>query len=196
VNSNAPTSTQKYVARIQQDIVIQNIFKRIASVQINKKMSNELMSYFITSRDLASPGHYDYGVNVKFINPGNDIRNCLGAMMKIQGYRDRVCEIQVNLLEAKRILKSGLALGTRHVYEMYAVEVKSRGVGEYQKAFIATIFSPLQSRLNIVDTQLDQVEAILQNLDKAHFAYRSVAEIGSKLVDRMEGGRSVISARA
>ena len=190
---NTKTSTQRIVARIQQDPIVKQIFKSISLVSVNGKLTRELEQYYITTRSLATPGHYDYGVNVQFRNPPGDLRACLGAILRIQGYRDRVCEIQVSLLDARRRLRRAMDLGQRHIYEMYAFDIKARGTAEFQRSFIATVFTPVQAqeRADLINAQLDQVNAILTNLDKAAWAYKEVADIGIKLIDRLEGGHSV-----
>jgi hypothetical protein len=188
-----PSSPSKLVARLQQDPVIAKILLSANGCIVDPKLTRDLTNYFITSRDLANPGHYSYGVSPSFRNPPQDLRNCLTAVLKIQAFRDRVCEIQVNLLETKRRLDSAFSLGNRHIYEMWPLEVKARGTDTVQKAFIQSVLHAVYKRKELVVKQLEQVYAVLDNLDKAHFSYKAVAEIGIKLIDRLEGGRNVTS---
>jgi hypothetical protein len=189
-DSNTPNSRAK--ARILQDPVIIKILRAAQIVELNKKLTAELNQYFITTRDLAHPGHYKFGVNTKFAAPRGDLSNVATAMARIQAYRDRVCEIQLELLEIKRKLDSWIKLGKIHVYDQYGFEVKSRGANAQQEYFIDSIFWPLINRRDIANSQLEQVDAVLANLDKSHYNYKHIGDIGLKLVDRLEGGRTVV----
>lgn len=187
------TPSNRARARIQNDEIILKVLKACKIIEIQKNLVDELNGYFMTSRDLAHPGHYKYGVNTKFRNPREDLTSVAGAMGKIQAFRDRVCEIQISCLDKKQKLDSWIRIGRNHIYDMYGFELKSRGSEAAQSNFIISILSPLYSRLDVLVAQLKQVDAILENLDKAHFNYKFVGEIGLKLVDRLEGGRTVTS---
>jgi hypothetical protein len=188
-DSNTPNSRAK--ARILQDPIIGKILRSAKLVELNTKLVTELNNYFITTRDLAHPGHFKFGVNTKFAAPRNDLSNVATAMARIQAYRDRVCEIQLQLLDIKQKLDSWIKLGKIHVYDQYGFEVKSRGANAQQEYFIDSLFWPLINRRDVANNQLEQVDAVLANLDKAHYNYKHIGDIGLKLVDRLEGGRTV-----
>jgi hypothetical protein len=185
------TPNSRAKARILNDPIIMRIIDAGKTVIPNNKLDKDLIQYFITSRDLAHPGHYNYGVNTRFAAPRQDLSNVATAMAKIQAFRDRVCEIQLQLIGMKARLDKWIKLGKIHVYDQYGVEVKSRGANAQQEYFIDSLFLSLINKVDLIDSQLSQVNSILANLDKAHYNYKHIGDIGLKLVDRLEGGRTV-----
>jgi hypothetical protein len=121
------------------------------------------------------------------------LTDVLTAIAKIQAFRDRVTEIQVYLMDCQIKLEKYIRLATMHLYERYPTEIKSRGAGEAQRYFIMSLIPGMHDKLETTKGSLKLVEAVLANLDKAHFAYKAIAEFGNKLIDRMEGGRTATS---
>jgi hypothetical protein len=163
------------------------------SIQLNPKLTEELSRYIITARDLARPGHYDYKVNTQFLNPGKDIRAIMDAALRIQAYRDRVCEVQLELIGLKGKLQRLYRGGDDVIRERYGSDLTGLGIraeSAYQQ-FIGKVLEPMTLRIMIITEQLQQVEATLKNLDQAHYAYRDVGTLAEKILTRAEGGYGV-----
>jgi hypothetical protein len=189
----ADTSTKPMTAksRIQSDEALQKIRIAGSKIKLYPNLTAEIQQYYASSRDMAMKTKFDHGFDIYFQNPRKSLTDVLTMMAKIQAYRDRVTEIQIYLVNGQMKLERYIRLTNAHMYEMYASEIKSRGASEQQKYFIMSLIPGMHDKIEIIKAHLKIVEAVLNNLDKAHFAYKGIAEFGSKLIDRMEGGHAV-----
>lgn len=184
------SATKSLRLRIQQDQLVRKAVMACIRIQLNPKLTAELLRYFITARDLARPGFYDYKVNTKFQNPRVDIISVIEASLRIQAYRDRVCELQLELINIKNILQRGYKAASNVIYELYGQEMAAAGLRAEatQKQFVTAVLSPINDRIINSDNQIKQIEATLENLDKAHYAYKAVGDLAEKVLSRSEGG--------
>lgn len=184
---------QKFRLRLQQDTLINRAVRTCMGLKLPTRLTEELATYFITAKDLARPGFYDYKVNTRFRNPHNDLIAICDASLRIQAYRDRVCEIQLEIVNIRGILQRSYKAAEEVIYEIYGAEMQSYGMRSEaaQKHFISKVLQPVTDRLLVSGNQLVQIEAILNNLDKAHFAYKAVGELAEKILSRSEGGNTV-----
>lgn len=175
--------------KIQQDNDVRRIVSWTRGIKLNPRLTEELNGYHITAKNLAKPGNYEFGVSLRFQNPRQDLIDIITASLKIQAYRDRVCEIQLDLLRSKQNLTRFRKLGHDVIQEKFGSQLSILFKSfDSQKSFIDSVIAPITSRLAVVTGNLEQIDAVLQNLDKAHYTYKEVGQLAEKLFSRVEGG--------
>lgn len=190
VSSSASETLRK---RIQADPLILKALRLTVSIKLNPKLTEELSRFCITARDLARPGHYEYRVNTQFLNPRKDVIAIAEASLRIQAYRDRVCEVQLELIGLKGKLQRLYRGGDDVIRERYGTEIAALGLRAESSVqqFVGKVLDPMNVRLMIIAEQLAQVEATLKNLDQSHYTYRDVGTLAEKILSRAEGGYGV-----
>jgi len=186
------SSGQGMVDRIRQHAEVARVLQIADMFVLNDKLAEELQRYKVTARDLTRLGHFTYGVDIKLMNPQRDVRSLIEASLKIQAYRDRVTEIQVELFGNKNKLLSAYQSGSDVINLVYNEYLRQRGGLEQQRAFVAMILDSIQDKIRQIDFQLKQIDATLDNLDKAHFTYKHVGELAEKILSRVEGANMAL----
>lgn len=194
VSTAVPGIASGTLQNLKQSILQNDLIKRTLlagqQVVLHQRLLVELHDYFITSKDLAKPGVFNYGVSTQFRNPVQDVCRLMDAVLRIQGYRDRVCEIQIELINSRNTLQRSYKAGESVILDMYFTNLQAHGLRTEaaQKAFIASILGPITERLIDAENQKALIEATLVNLDKAHYAYQAIGDWAVKLFSRSEGG--------
>lgn len=175
--------------KIQKDRYIAELIEKAESIRVSDKLGDELMKYFVTSRDMAT-GKFSYaGVSSSFTNPRKNMEKIAQVLLDTQAYRDRVVGIQLPLIEHSNTLAAVKRVAEGLIRERYSLTLKKRGSLSLQDSFIDTCLEPILEKRGHVDMYLARCVLILKNLDNAYFTYTGVKQIGSEVISRTEGGR-------
>ena len=172
---------------ILADPIIANCNRVASTVSVSDEIEQRILMYAIRTIEL-SKGQFDFRVNFRFEDPRRDLVSAGEGVLQIQGYRDRLCQLEIELRQAKKKLDSAYDSGMEYLFETYPNKMNgfNRDV-ERRKIFTGKLFRPLNDKLSQVRALLEQIKAALENLDKAHFAYKEVVEVGKTILNRVEG---------
>lgn len=172
---------------IKEDPIIVNANAVASTVNVSEEVGERIVFYAIRTIEL-SAGHFDFHVNFRFENPRRDLANAAEGVLSIQGYRDRLCQLEIELRQAKKRLDSAYDTGLAYLFEQYTNKMESFSRDAFMRGlFIGKVFKPLEDKRKDVKAYLEQIESALSNLDKAHYAYKAVVDVGRTILDRVEG---------
>lgn len=172
---------------VLEDPIVKELNAVAETVRVSDEMEQRIITYAVRTIEL-SKGQFDFRVNYRFENPKMDLVSAGEGVLFIQGYRDRLCQLEIELRQAKKKLDSAYDSGMEYLFEVHASKMESFGRDtERRKIFTSKVFKPLLKKLTQVRSLLEQIKSALENLDKAHFAYKEVVEVGKTILNRVEG---------
>jgi uncharacterized protein YpiB (UPF0302 family) len=180
-------AAQSLDATICADPIIQNANHTADTIPLSSELEQRILYYAIRTLEL-SKGQFDFKVNFRFENPRQDLANAAEGVLYVQGYRDRLCEIEIQLRQARKQLDSAYDTGVAYLFERYPQKMDTFNRDSFlRNIFISKVFKPLDEKRKDIKSLLEQVASALDNLDKAHFAYKTVVDVGKTILDRVEG---------
>lgn len=169
------------------DPFIRDSNRTATTIPLSDELEQRILYYAIRTLEL-SKGQFDFKVNFRFENPRQDLANAAEGVLYIQGYRDRLCEIEIQLRQAKKQVDSAYDTGVAYLIEKYPQKMDTFNRDSFlRNLFINKVFKPLDEKRKDIKSLLEQVSSALDNLDKAHFAYKTVVDVGKTILDRVEG---------
>ena len=172
---------------IAEDPIVVSSNNVASTAPISDELEQRILYYAIRTIEL-SKGQFDFKVNFRFENPRQDLANAAEGVLYIQGYRDRLCEIEIQLRQAKKNIDAAYDTGVAYLMERYSQKMDSFSKDSFMRnIYINKVFKPLDEKRKEIKSLLEQVSSALDNLDKAHFAYKAVVDVGKTILERVEG---------
>lgn len=157
------------------------------SVRLSDGIEERISFYAVRTVELAK-GNFDFRVNFRFENPRSDLVSAAEGVLSIQAYRDRLCGLELELRQAKKKIEAAYDMGVAYLFEAYPQKMDSLNKDTFlRNLFISKVFKPLEETKKEIRALLEQIKSALDNLDKAHFAYKEVVEVGKVILNRVEG---------
>lgn len=172
---------------IAADPIIKAANDVASTVHVSDALEQQILYYSTRTLEL-SKGQFDFGVNYRFESPRSDLSKAAEGVLSVQGHRDRLCYIEIELRQAKKKLDSAYDTGVAYLFEVYSKKMESYNRDAFARGlFLNKIFKPLEENRKAVKALLEQIECALTNLDKAHYAYKAVVDVGRTILERVEG---------
>lgn len=172
---------------IMADAMIVASNATVSTVRLSDGIEERIAFYAVRTIEL-SKGNFDFRVNFRFENPRSDLVSAAEGVLSIQAYRDRLCGLELELRQAKKKVEAAYDMGVAYLFEAYPQKMDSFNKDTFLRTmFISKVFKPLEEAKKEIRALLEQIKSALDNLDKAHFAYKEVVEVGKVILNRVEG---------